>query len=255
MMRNGLSADPWCNRTTFTSNNSVLSQLVFTLVLVPLYMCDCRIRHCVTQRPVSETIKSSTMLAVSVIELLLGQRRFRVHISEISSSWRVQKNGLPQGSVHAQTLFNLFINDLPATTCRNVIYADDIRFSHQARMFEDLNTTINADIAKISEYCKCWRLQPSVAKTVSSTFHLHNARINQELDIIINGKRLRHDNRPTYLGVTLDCMLTYKPHLRKAAAKTRTRSNLIHMLAGTTWGAGAETLRTSALALSNSVAE
>ena len=48
---------------------------------------------------------------------------------------------------------------------------------------------------------------------------------------------------------TVDCTLTYKPHLRKAAAKTRTRNNLVHMLAGTTWGAGAKTLRTSALAL------
>ena len=60
---------------------------------------------------------------------------------------------------------------------------------------------------------------------------------------------------PTYLGVTLDCTLTYKPHLRKVAAKTRTRNNLVHMLAGTTWGAGAKTLRTSALALCYSVAE
>ena len=135
--------------------------------------------------------------AVSVIELLLGQRRFRVHMGDISSSWRTQKNGLPQGSVLAPTLFNLYINDLPATTCRKFIYANDICLTHQAHKFEDLNTTINTDIAKISEFCKRWRLQPSVAKTVSSTFHLHNAQINQELDITLNGKHLRHDNRLT----------------------------------------------------------
>ena len=39
------------------------------------------------------------------------------------------------------------------------------------------------------------------------------------------------------------------------AAKTWTRNNLVHLLAGTTWGAGEKTLRTSALALSYSVAE
>ncbi len=74
--------------------------------------------------------------------------------------------------------------DLPDLTCPDLF----------------LNTTINTDIAKISEFFKRWRLQPSVAKTVSSTFHLHNARIIQELDIILNGKQLKHDNRPTYLG-------------------------------------------------------
>ena len=47
--------------------------------------------------------------AVSVIEMLLGQRRFRVHVGDISSSWRTQKNGLTQGSVLAPTLFNLYI--------------------------------------------------------------------------------------------------------------------------------------------------
>ncbi len=133
-------------------------------------------------------------------------------------------------------IINIYINDLPATTCRKFIYADCICLANQARKFEDLNTTINTGIDKISELCKRWRLQPSVTKTVSITFHLHNARSNQKLDIILNGKRLKHDNRPTYLGVTLDCRITYKPHLRKVAAKTQTRNNLVHMLAGTTYG-------------------
>ena len=81
--------------------------------------------------------------------------------------------------VLALTLFKLYINDLPATLCRKFIYADDICLAHQARTFANLNTTINAEIANTSEYCKRWRLLPNVAETASSTFRLHNARINQ----------------------------------------------------------------------------
>jgi len=58
-----------------------------------------------------------------------------------------------------------------------------------------------------------------------------------------------------YLGVTLDRTLSFGEHLRKTAAKVSTKNNLLGMLAGTSWGASAPTLRTSALALCYSVAE
>ena len=72
--------------------------------------------------------------AVSVIE-----QRFRVHMGDINRSWRTQNNGLPQGSVLAPTLFNLYISDLPETTCRKFIYADDICLAHQAPTFKDID--------------------------------------------------------------------------------------------------------------------
>ena len=99
------------------------------------------------------------------------------------------------------------------------------------------------------------RLKPSISKTVSSVFHLHNASANRELNVFLNNERLKHEKNPVYLGVTLDRTFTYTAHLEKTAGKLKTRNNLLAKLAGTSWGADACTMRSSALALCYSVGE
>mgnify|MGYP003407164026 CR=1 FL=1 len=95
--------------------------------------------------------------------------------------------------------------------------------AHQASTFAELECTLTADLARITEYCSRWRLKPSVTKTVSSVFHLHNASASRELEVTMNGQRLRHDPFPCYLGVTFDRALTYKEHLTKTAKKLASR--------------------------------
>ena len=71
----------------------------------------------------------------------------------------------------------------------------------------------------------------------------------------LNGNTLKHESSVKYLGVTLDRTLTYKKYLSNVSAKLSTRNNLIQKLAHTTWGADAQCLRTSSLALVFSTAE
>jgi len=199
--------------------------------------------------------KALPFWVADVVGFMLRDRRIRVHIGEDTSRWRLQSNGLPQGSVLAPTLFNMYTNDLPATSSRKFIYADDICCCSQAKSFEELEKTLTEDMDAIAVYCRKWRLQPSVAKTVSCVFHLHNANANRKIDVRLNGQSLKCETKPVYLGVTLDRSLTYHDHLMKTAAKVRTRNNIISRLAGSTWGAQTSTLRTAALALCFSVAE
>ena len=46
-----------------------------------------------------------------VIQNLLSNRRFYVELNNERSRWRLQKNGLPQGSVLSLILFNIYTND------------------------------------------------------------------------------------------------------------------------------------------------
>jgi hypothetical protein len=69
------------------------------------------------------------------------------------------------------------------------------------------------------------------------------------MDIQFAGTGVQHVDHPKNLGVTLDRALTYNPHLTKTGEKVAARVNLVRKLAGTNWGASAETLRTASLAL------
>ena len=107
----------------------------------------------------------------------------------------------------------------------------------------------------LSTYLENWRLKLSIAKTMSSVFHLHNREANREINITVNGNRLQFQSAPTYLGVKLDRTLSFRQHLENLSAKTTARVALIRRLAGTTWGAATKTLKVSTLALVYSAAE
>jgi len=136
-------------------------------------------------------------------------------------------------------------------------YADDI-MSRNSRPI--LQRTVMQSLLRYgadvtSHFYRQWWLKPSASKTISSVFQLHNTSATCELSVYLDGQRLRHECHPTYLGVTLDRTLSYREHLTKTAGKLKNRNNLLMKLASSTWGASANTLRSSALALCYSAAE
>ncbi|UYV68475.1 hypothetical protein LAZ67_5004422 [Cordylochernes scorpioides] len=73
--------------------------------------------------------------------------------------------------------------------------------------------------------------------------------------LLITFFNITHSEHPKYLGIHLDRTLTFKTHLTKLKGKLSSRINILHKLAGSSWGSDANTLRTSALALIFSTAE
>ena len=171
------------------------------------------------------------------------------------SRLRRLKNGVPQGSVLAPLLFNIYVSDLPPTTSSKFTYADDLALVHIAGDWRTLEKTLSQDMTTLQTYLQKWRLKLTQTKTVSSVFHLTNKEAKRELSVELNGKPLLFSNTPKYLGITLNRSFTYRRHLESLRKKLSTRVSLIRRLAGTTWGAGASVLRTATLALVCSTTE
>lgn len=194
-------------------------------------------------------------LTARLLNNMLNDRTIQVITGSEISSPKKLKNGLPQGSVLAPLLFSLYIADMPDTKSKKYGYADDWALTTSCKTFEETEVILSADLKKLGKYFRKWRLQPNASKTEITCFHLNNKSANRELRIQFENKWLTHNKNPKYLGVILDRTLSFKEHLTKTAEKLKTRNNIIQKLTGTTWGASASTLRSSALGLVFSAAE
>ena len=160
------------------------------------------------------------------------------------SRLRRLRNSVPQGSVLAPLLFNIYTNDVPSITSKKFAYADDLAILHTSGDWKELESQ---DMTALSEHLQTWRLKLSHTKTVTAAFHLHNREAKCELKVYNIGKTLPFCPVPTYLGVKLDRSLTYRPHLEALCKKLCARVSLLRRLAGTGWGASTKALHTAAL--------
>ena len=171
------------------------------------------------------------------------------------SRLRRLKNGVPQGSVLAPLLFNIYTYDLPSIISRKFAYADDLALLHSSGNWKDLEGTLSQDMSTLSAYLQTWRLKLSHTKTVTTAFHLNNREAKRELKVYNNSRLLPFCPTPTYLGVKLDRSLTFRHHLVALRKKLSSRVTLLRRLVGSGWGAGAKTLRITTLSLVYSTAE
>jgi hypothetical protein len=159
-----------------------------------------------------------------LLESMLSNRMFIVELNGKKSRWRRLNNGLPQGSVLAPLLFNIYTNDQPSAEGTNCyLYADDLAIALQDREFSKVETTLTG----LTQYYIDNSLRVNPAKTQACAFHLRNKEAKRTLNIKWNGQNIEHCSHPVYLGVTLDRTLSYKQHVEKTRCKANTRVNIL----------------------------
>ena len=193
---------------------------------------------------------------VRMIMELVQNGNFTLTIGNSKQSrLRRLKNDIPQRSVLAPLLFNIYTYNLPSMISRKFAYADDLALLHSSGNWKDLEGILNQDMSTLSAYLQTWRLKLSHTKTVTAAFHLNNREAKRELKVYNNGRLLPFCPTPTYLGVKLDRSLTFCHHLVALYKRLSSCVTLVRQLVGSGWGAGAKTLRIATLSLVYSAAE
>ena len=132
--------------------------------------------------------------------------------------------------------------DLPFMISRKFAYADDLVLLHSSGNWKDLEGTLSQDLSTLSAYLQTWRLKLSHTMTVTAAFHLNNREAKRELKVYNNGRLLPFCPTPTYLGVKLDRLLTFRHHLMALRKKLSSRITLLRRLVDSRCGTGAKTL-------------
>ena len=116
---------------------------------------------------------------------MISNRSFVLKTSDGQQSrLRRLKNGVPQGSVLAPLLLNIYIHDLPDTISKKYDYADDLTILKPTGNGRRLNeSTLSQDMSTLALYLRQWRLKLSKDKTVSTVFHLNNKEAKCEMDV------------------------------------------------------------------------
>ena len=165
------------------------------------------------------------------------------------------KNSLPQGSVLAPLLYNIYTNDQPTDEkTSRFIYADDQCIISQESSFEAVEQNLTDSLTLLTEYYAKNHLKPNASKTQVCAFYLRDRVASRSLRVTWSGTPQEYHPNPLYLAVKLDRTLSYRSHTLSAKVKVNAR-NILRKLTYSKWGCTPRTLRRSTLALCYTAAE
>jgi hypothetical protein len=156
---------------------------------------------------------------------LYGRSAIVAFNSVVSSNFDI-KSGVPQGSLIAPHLFNIFINDIPIPEKGHLsLFADDTAFFVQFpwKKLKPLKSCLLNSVKSLTNYFKDWKIQLNESKTEFSIFTKSTKMIKlmREDKISFNNQTFTWKDKLKYLGVLLDNKLLFRDHINFCLTKAK----------------------------------
>lgn len=170
---------------------------------------------------------------LDTISSYLTDRKQCVKVKNTCSDTLPVITGVPQGSILAPTLFQIFINDLLKLPLNSTphAYADDTSFFISGTDPIRIQSQIDQDLLLIQQWCETNRMCLNTSK---SHYLLVNPPLNFSFSISICNSNLTRQSKSKLLGFIINDSLTWHDHItlisNKISSNLRLFYNIRHFM-------------------------
>lgn len=178
-------------------------------------------------------------IMVRWIKGFLCDRKARVRMDGVLGATMKMHQGVPQGAVLSPILFLFYINGARDVIPENVsvsMYADDIALWYQHPDKVVAECKVQEAIEQVAEWSKEHKLKLNAAKCEIAFFSSNPHEAQWTPTASIDNTPFKFTKTPTFLGVTLDRTLTFRPQADNVKAKVLGRIKILSSLATKEWG-------------------
>ncbi len=162
---------------------------------------------------------------VKWVASFLTNRKQRVKIGDIISSWVYINGGVPQGTKLAALLFLVMVNDFQ-TNHQMIKYVDDASVTDEGK-YPKSNTdgsmpTTDTSLQDDADHCLQWSAKNKMGLNTKKTFEMLFTSSQKPPvfpPIVINGETIHRVDTAKLLGINISSDLTWRTHVQSRYSK------------------------------------